>query len=541
MQLQEKLRTNFRNPLVGLAVILFVALACRWVWASQPRSVRWDEPDYLILAQHLAQGQGYQVYRRPELHTPPAAPYLAAAALKLGVPVEQGLLFWHVLAGVALCGLIFGLARDLTGSYRVALLAGMLAAVSGSLAVEPLYWGSMTESIFMAFLFAGLWATWRLLRSGGIGTAALAGVAFGLGYLTRPEGLVWGVLFLLVAVGVALRLRCCWRDVAVYALALGIVVTPYLLYLYRNTGHFMLSGKTGLTAAMSVSIVEEGNAVGNDYGSMLDSSGKEVLWLSNERYEIGLLDVIRADPMGEARRVARNLRRALHLMVSPLLGTAMVLLVVLGLLGEVWDRRRLWAEAFLMASLAPLGVVLLFHVQPRLLVPWVPIALIWGARGVDHLLAWGRETLALAPWPGLRSLRVVWGVLVVVAVLLLGIRQQRVDALNGQGTLVFSHKSAGAWLAKHSAPDSIVMTRDSEIGVYSGRPVVPLPNASWSKVLAYARSHNAVYLVIDSWEMKTVRPQLIDLADPATAPPEVTYLAQFAGPNRTTFVYRIGE
>ncbi len=535
--MKEHSRLSLRSPLIGLVAVLLIALACRWTWATQPRSVRWDEPDYLLLAHHLAQGQGYRISKLPELHIPPAAPYLAAAALKLGVPLEQTLLFWHVLAGVVLCGLLFGLTNDLTESHRVALLAGLLAAVSGSLAVKPLYWGSMTESLFMAFLFAGLWATWRMLRSGGWITAILAGAAFGFSYLTRPEGLVWWAMFWLIAVGASLHQRRRWREVTLYTVTFAIIATPYIFYLYRNTGRFMLSGKTGITAAMSVTISEEGNAIGNDYGSMLDSSGKEILWLSNERYEIGLWDVIRADPLGEVRRVARNLRKALHIMITPLLGTPLALLVALGLLGEAWKRRRLWAEAFLVASLVPLGIVPLFHVQPRLLIPWVPVALIWGARGTDHLLTWGKETLA--QWPKLKRLGTVWTALVIAAVLLVGLRQQRADAKMGQASLAFSHKAAGVWLGKQIDPGEIIMTRDSEIGVYANRPVVPLPNASWDKILTYARAHNARYLVIDSWEMETVRPQLKDLEGPATAPPELLYLARFKGPNRTTFVYEI--
>lgn len=534
---QERPDTSRRNTVVSLFAVILIALACRGLWAIQPRSVRWDEPDYLLLARQLARGQGYQLGGRPELHIPPMGPYLAAAALKAGLPLEQALLVWHVLAGVVLCGLVLGLTRDVTGSQRLALLAGLLAAVSSSLAVQPLYWGSMTESLFMAFLFAGLWATWRLLHSGQWPAAVLAGLAFGLSYLTRPEGLVWWALFWLIAAGLSLRSRRGWRGLFLYTLAFVVIAAPYVLYLYRNTGRFMLSGKTGITAAMSVPIVEEGNALGNDYGALLDSSGQEILWLSPERYQIGLWDVIRADPSGELRRVASNLRKMVHFLVTPLLGTAMALLVVLGLWGNSWGRQRLRAEAFLLASLLPLGVVPLFHVQPRLLVPWVPIALIWAARGLAHLLAWGRDTLA--PWPRLRPLHLAWVALVIVLVLLGNLWQQRVDALAGQASLTFSHKVAGFWLAEHTAPGSVIMTRDSEIGVYADRPVVPLPNATWPEILAYGRARDARYLVIDTWEIETVRPQLAALADPTTSPPEVAYLAHFVDARRTTFVYEI--
>ena len=46
-------------------------------------------------------------------------------------------------------------------------------------------------------------------------------------------------------------------------------------------------------------------------------------------------------------------------------------------------------------------------------------------------------------------------------------------------------------------------------------------------------------MVIDTWEVEELRPQLRLLADTATAPPEVTYLAAFSDPKRTTLIYAL--
>lgn len=537
MSLHKGFDTVRHSTSLALAFIIGIALASRWWWAAQPRSVRWDEPDYLLLARQLLRGGGYHLGRRPELHTPPLVPYLAAAAVKLGIPLEHALLFWHVLAGVGLVIVLFGLARDLTGSNHIGLLAAFLAALSSALAVQPLYWGSMTESLFMVFLFAGLWATWRVLHSDSWIPAVLAGLAFGFSYLTRPEGLIWWALFWLIIAGYCIWKRRGWRSLFLYSLVFLVVAAPYIFYLYQHTGRIMLSGKTGLTATMSTQIVEKGNALGNDYGSMLDSSGEEILWFSPERYQIGLLDVIRADPVGEFRRIALNLQKAAGILVSPLLGLVSVALVVLGLWARPWDRRRIPSDAFLLAALLPLAIVPLFHVQTRLLVPWVPIALIWAARGLDHLMAWGGATLA--PWPKLRWLGVLWSVLVIVAVLGVGLWGQRAAAQAGQASQMFSHEMAGRWLAEHTDPGSVVMSRNAEIGVYADRPIVALPNATWEDILTYGKARDARYLIVDSWEMDTVRPQLSALANPATAPPEVEYIIDFSDPVRRTFIYEI--
>lgn len=521
----------------ALGAILLLALAVRVAWALQPRSIRWDEPDYLLLARSILRGTGYRLNNTPELHTPPLGPYLAALAVKLGVPLADGLLFWHVVAGVALVGILYGLARDLYGRRALGLLAALLAALSSALVVQPLYWGSMTESLFMAWLFAGVWAVWRALRDADWKSYALAGLAFGLSYLTRPEGLIWWAWFALILAGVIRYKRRSWRPLILYLVLFLVLALPYLTYLYQHTGHIILSGKTGLTAAMSVQIVEEGNALGNDYGAMLDSTGQEILWFSPERFEISMLGVIRSDPAGALRRTIVNLKQAVRIMITPLLGLTLTGLLAFGLWARPWSRERIPAEGFLLATLLPLGIVPLFHVQARLLVPWVPIALIWAARGLDVVMRWAGETLA--PWPKLRPLGWIWAGVVVLAVMLSLGKGQVTTAQAGRRTYSFSHNQAAQWLAENTEPDAVVMTRNAEIGVYADRPVIPLPNATWPQILAYGRARNARYLVIDDWEMRTVRPQLQFLADPATAPPEVTFLASFSDPNRTTFIYKL--
>ncbi len=526
---------SWLTPLT-LTAILLLALVVRVIWALQPRSIRWDEPDYLLLARSLLQGAGYRLNNLPELHTPPAGPYLAALAVKMGMPIEDGLLFWHVVAGVALVGVLYALAYELAGDRTIGLLAALLAALSSALAVQPLYWGSMTESLFMAFLFAGLWATWRALHAPNWRPAALAGLAFGMSYLTRPEGLIWWAWFALILAGVTLHRRRPWRPLVFYLLLFLLLAVPYLTYLYQHTGHIILSGKTGLTAAMSVQIVEEGNALGNDYGAMLDSTGQEILWFSPERFEISMLDVIRADPAGALRRIIINLKKAARLAFDPLLGLALTGLAAFGLWARPWSRKRIRAELFLLAALLPLAIVPLFHVQTRLLAPWVPIALIWAARGLHALMLWAHETLR--PWPRLRGLGFLWAVVVLLAVMLFLVKGQVTMAQAGQRSYSFSHKQAAQWLAEYSEPDAVIMTRNAEIGVYANRKVVPLPNATWPQILAYAQARQARYLVIDSWEMETVRPQLQSLANPSTAPPEVQYLADFSDPNRQTFIYQ---
>ena len=535
-----------RTVLLALGLTL-MAFAVRLAWALMPRAVHWDEPDYLILARNLLRGQGYQVFGVPELHIPPVGPWLTVLALALGAPVDLAMSLWHVLAGALLCGLVFVTAREVTGNDGAAALAALLTAFSPALVVRPLYWGSMTESLFLLALWSGMWAAWRLLTRASWRAGLAAGLAFGLSYLARPEGLLWWVAVAAVASWLVFRRR---RQsvlpgggtaLAVYLAAFVILAAPYWLYLYHHTGQFLLSGKTGIT------LLQAGNVMG-DVGTTFDSSGGEVLWLSPERFQTGVSSVAGADPAGLLRRFATNIRSAPGTILSILIPLYLIAFIALGLWALPWNRRRMKAEGFWLVCLLPLLIVPLTHMLSRLLLPLVPIALVWAGFGVQRLIAWGEDTLSgqenpaaasRVVRPSIRVAQRLWPALVIGLLIILSWRGQLGAALEGQASITPSHKEAGLWLAATSQPDEAVMTRNTEVALYADRAPVDFPNASLDQVLSYARGHNAHYLVVDDIELNLLRPQLAYLAEPERTPPELERLATFPGPVRTTYVFRI--
>jgi len=519
---------------VGLGIVV-VALAVRWTWAAQPRIIRWDEAFYMALADHWISGQGFQTFGVPELTWPPIPPALAAASLAAGAAADQALALWHVLVGALACGLLFGLSYDITRNRFVAAATGLLAAVSPALSVWPLYWGSLTESVFIALLLAGLWGVWRMLNRGGWLAALTAGLAFGAAYLTRPEAIGWWGLFGLLGLGMAVWRKRGWRNLAIYALTFVLVAAPYVAYLYHHTGRFLLSGKGGISLILSEYVVEMGGA-GQDYYAQLDSTGQEILWLSPEQFDASLIDLWLADPIEMLSRLRDNITRALDALLGPILGPWIIVLIALGLFGRVWDRRRLLGEAFWWLAVLPFASLLLLKIETRYLGPLAPFALLWAAWGIQHLGRWASNMadrwLRGRVWPH------AWPALILALVIVGSLSQQPRIALREQATMTPSYKAAGEWLAAHSRADEPVMSRNPEVGYYAHRPLVAFPKADWADVVAYGRRHAAAYLVTNSWEIERLRPQLSFLLDPAQAPPELEFLAQFEDPNRTTLVYR---
>jgi len=323
-----------------------------------------------------------------------------------------------------------------------------------------------------------------------------------------------------------------------YVLAFLVVATPYWAFLSVQSGRLLLSGKTDMTLALGMRITEQGGGQGNDYAASLDSTGTQIMWLSPEQFDVSLLGALRADPFGFAHRLYLNLAKVPAALLNPLLGVLAMALIVLGLLGRFWDRRPR-AEDFWIAALVPLAIIPLFHTQPRLLVPLVPLALVWVSRRTWHAIDWGAALANL--WPRLKWFGKVWAVLVISVVLLSSVWGQFNVARAGQADLVPSHQAAGRWLREHTEPGAPVMTRNSEVALYADRPDVPFPNATWEEVLAYGRARGVRYVVTDNWELAQLRPQLAALGDPATAPSELHYLATFSDGQRTTLVYRLKD
>jgi len=106
--------------------------------------------------------------------------------------------------------------------------------------------------------------------------------------------------------------------------------------------------------------------------------------------------------------------------------------------------------------------------------------------------------------------------------------------LNG---LSLGEKKAGLWLREHSAADAGIMSRDIAVGLYANRRYVPSPNTDWPRVLQYARSHSADYLVASSGELTGFRPQLSFLLE--TGAPELELVFSFEESEHRWLVYRI--
>lgn len=212
-----------------------------------------DSKLYRAIAHHLVSGDGYVVrdYATHQLTTtashPPAFPFLLAAFDLVGLTtkLQQRIPLALVAAvGVVITGFV---ARHLAGD-----VAGAVAAFIA--AVHPLWiqhaGAGVSESLYLVvvplLLLVGLRATdrptWQRM--------AIVGVAIGVVALTRSEG-----VFFIVVMVVPLAIVACrtWKErivaIAVAALAMLAVLTPWLVRNYDEFGGLTMTTNQGVTLA----------------------------------------------------------------------------------------------------------------------------------------------------------------------------------------------------------------------------------------------------------------------------------------------------
>jgi 4-amino-4-deoxy-L-arabinose transferase-like glycosyltransferase len=540
---------------IWLEHIVLLALLLRAGLALLPRVIRWDEPDYLWLGHSLLTGHGYTINGVPELHYTPLYPLLSGLVFTLSGNPELGSAVWYVLFGALLCLPIYAIARRMYGP-RVALVAALLVAIFPALSSEILYWGTMTEPLYILLACTALWAAVQAVDRDRWWAFAALGVLLGLAFLTRPEGIVWfGCYMAMVLLVLALDRRLWrWRTLAQVGLALGafaLVIAPYLAFMHRQTGKLLLTGKLSITYDIGQAVLEQDPVLYDKVTASIDEETGEILWWSPSRFERSTADLVLGDPVSFLQRTWANLAAMRDALLSPTtLPVFLLLPLFLGWFRQPWTRRRWRYELMLLLAALPVLSFLPFHVEVRFFSPAFPILLIWVAVGLWEMGAWLAETagqwrLGTADGEVYRSLFQRWQPLMVTALVLvltayLGFGHVR-TVRRGINSLGFAHKQAGLWLRENTPADAAIMSRDLAISLYAERGFVVSPRASYEAYLEYGRAHGATYLVVDERELHILRPHLAFLLDDQMPPPELEPVFAARDNNGRTIVYRIKE
>jgi 4-amino-4-deoxy-L-arabinose transferase-like glycosyltransferase len=247
---------GFYMWLAGFAVVGFGLALAYALGVSPDEIVAGDATQYHLLAQGIANGDGYSTLSsvlqgdpQPTAQHPPLFPLVLAGLDLVGLDsltAHRVVLCLSAAAGVVLIGL---LGRRVAGP-RAGLVAAAIAAVYPGFFM--LAGVAMAESLYVPLIALTLLLTYTLIDHPRLGVAAVLGAVIGLAALDRTEAVL---LLPLLALAVALRLpgaRERVRVVAVMTVAAVVVLAPWV---GRNWDAFdrvpLLSTNGGLTALIA--------------------------------------------------------------------------------------------------------------------------------------------------------------------------------------------------------------------------------------------------------------------------------------------------
>jgi 4-amino-4-deoxy-L-arabinose transferase-like glycosyltransferase len=376
-----------------LLAVLAIALVCRIVWWFIGTAVIENEgAEYARLADNLRNGVGYVgILGAKQALFPPLYPMLIALGSLIVGDAEVAGRLVSLASGILLVFAMHRVTHELFGR-SAALIAATLCALYPLLIAFSVT--VYSESLSLALVCLGLYATIVLLREPSWGRSIATGSLFGAAYLVRPEGIVFAfiaaALLAIAAIMYRRSIAACAGHVAAVLLAMAVLAAPYVAFLSVESAALRLEGKTHFNAIVNnrmrsgMSYAEAARGLGPNLeldGPHLMADQFELL----KHSQVGTLDMlypIAAAPVARVRSLAYDVVTNQPLGL-PLAG----LLAAVGFLLSRWWKRSLLPGLALLAffGLQLLSLLLLEFRFERYLFPTLPLFLPWAAAGIERL------------------------------------------------------------------------------------------------------------------------------------------------------------
>lgn len=522
-----------------LALVLLLALLGGLALLNPYLDSDGDNAGFIVLAKSIATGRGFTsinfpVYIPHTLYQPLypliLAPIVAAwpgnyLLLKLPSLLFGVIFVWAVWIAFR--------RRTLPGLWTLGLL---VAAVALNRYVAEQAAATMTDMPYLAFSFLALaWAESRAERAGAL-EGVLLGTLVALACMTRSVGIT-----LAAAVVLAWILRGRWRAAIVAGAIVAVVIGAWS---YRN----------------AMVLTPENRFDNPIFGDVSYSS--HLLARDSYRPELGLMTPV--EFVGNwGRRILANVHGVAKIahpgftVVEAAIGRAgkgplplalpFILLILVGWLRCARER----PGALELYMLFYLGAATLYPaVRVRYVLPVMPLALYYLARGTDVLLAWARRRPTTAFGPAGAGGIIVLASAVVLSTLLL-LRQARytwADDFGPRGAAnLYDRVDPGAdayfravdWIAARAPADAVIMGSKPWLAyLRSGHRTTVYPfTYDAAKTAEVIRKHRVDYLIEDGgWHW-----QCRDFLEPALKAYPGAFTLVHTEPDPVTRVYEVNR
>jgi 4-amino-4-deoxy-L-arabinose transferase-like glycosyltransferase len=205
-----------------LGSLVLVNLAVRGAWVAAVHPVpQSDFGFYFSAAARLAAGGGYTVHGQPTAYWPIGWPAILSIFFRIFGPHLWVGLAVQVLACTGITVMVFLIARQITGSATVGLIAGL----AWTLLPDQLAWTAILggEPVFTLLVLGSLYA---FLRLDGRKRPVIAGALLGAACWVRPTVILFPVAVVIVLILYQRRLMAPLAQGALLAAAMLVVISP---------------------------------------------------------------------------------------------------------------------------------------------------------------------------------------------------------------------------------------------------------------------------------------------------------------------------
>jgi hypothetical protein len=463
-----------------LLILLGIGFGLRLYAVLMAKGIAYDGASYGFVARDFLRHDFAKGLSSP-LH--PLYPFLISLVSPDASHVELAGRFISLFFGTITLIPVFYLVKEAIGQ-KEAILSGLfysfhayLVTYSGMLLSEATYWGLLTLSVY--FFWKGL------TQKGVLGTIASGGF-LALAYLTRPEAIGYLLIFLIWLILYGGIKKEWFRKFVLTAgvfLPFLIISLPYLTYIHRETGQWLITKKGMATQFQLMKWVEVNEAPKNE--------GLKDLRKEDHKSE----KVIEQPTHFDLTRTGKTILRFFPDTLYHYLRAYHFALWLFLFFGLIRVRQKGMKEELFLASL------LLFHLASlstftkssiRFSVPLIPISLFWAGVGVLEVQKRLQRVKISTPEKWV-SFLIILAILVQLPQSMRPERRSRAD-----------QKEVGLWLKQNTPPDAIIMSNSPIEAFYAEREfmLLPLgvstiwdPGKSYDQIISYAKSKGVRYIL----------------------------------------------
>jgi len=476
--------------LVLLAIFLFFAVFLNFISWESFSVARDDDVYYINSGIDLVNG------RYVETRMPPFYPLLIGLLTKLTGEGFLSARLISVFSGVLIIFAVYFLGKKIY-SKEVGFLAAFLITIFPNRIILSSVAKSESLYTFLVIFSASFFIVFVERKRIGILASCILGLLLSALYLTRPEGLLYTVIFigfLLVYRKIYLNKKIIVNLLVSIAVLL-VFLLLYMIFLHSQTGRWTLTGK-------------DENLFFSDW---ISSGGQ---WHHLNRLNEEGSKIVYANPYHSFKeagvkalgRYAANFHLMLGI-IGKIFSPFIFIFLGIGLLeifrNEVERRKKI----FLLFLVLPVLVYPFFHIKGDYLFPALFPLLIIAAQGI-----WESSRV-------IKSRRVFMfiSIALITAIFLSDffIFTQKVKA-----ELPLEKKAIGVWMKEHLAEGN-TMDIEPISAFYAHMPYVMFPYDGFKRTIAYARKNGVVYIILSQRDKNKYNPEIAALFDTQPPPGEL--------------------